>query len=461
MAFHKLPFSLLKRKNSRFYYVRFKDSAGNYMSAVSTKESDYEEAVKIAWQWYSSGQIPDGENKKTLAEKSLLHELFKAEITESEAPKILELLKRRGILKSYVRAGAKNDIPAADFFRDFWDWEKSEYINERLRQGKKIGKAHCMTACRYINSYWIPFFKDKLLGEIMRQDLKDFLSYLQGLKNGSSSKNQIWLAGSQALRWASNNELLEKDITAGLTGFAVRNKTRAILSPEIVSALFAVEWPDERYKLANLLSMCTGLRLGEIRALRKCDLGEGCLYINHSWSDVEGLKSTKNGESRIVQLPFPELSRRLLELAEWNPFDRSMEAFVFFATIPGKPAEHKGFLSALHSALEKVGLSEQEAKKYCFHAWRHFFASYMRDKVSEKLLQEQTGHKTLAMLEHYSEHKTSGDDEKVQLAQKELFGSFVENAGISFSKQRLYQNVKTSCMDKSGIYEHGRTERKP
>ena len=85
----------------------------------------------------------------------------------------------------------------------------------------------------------------------------------------------------------------------------------------------------------------------------------------------------------------------------------------------------------------------------------------MRDKVSEKLLQEQTGHKTLVMLEHYSEHKTSGDDEKIRQAQIGLFGGIVSNATITLDEKRLYQNIKTSCMDKSGIYEHGRTKRKP
>jgi len=459
MAFHKLPFTLSKRKNSRFYYVRFKDSAGNYLSAVSTKQSDYNEAVKTAWQWYSSGHISSGGKKESLAKKSFLHELAKAEISEDDAPKILEILKRRGILKSYVQAGARNDIPISVFLCNFWDWDKSEYIKERLRQGKKIGMSHCKRSLRYVQNYWISFFKDKILGDVTRQDLKDFLSYLQNLEMSSSGKNHIWLSGALPLRWASNNELLDHDITAGLTGFAVRNGKRAILTPEIVQALFAIEWTDERYKLANLLAMCTGLRLGEIRALRKCDLGESCLYIRHSWNDLEGLKSTKNGEERVVQLPFPELSKKLLQLAEWNPFDSGMEAFVFFATIPGKPAEHKSFLTALHAALEKIGMSEEEAKKYCFHSWRHFYASYMRDKVSEKLLQAQTGHKTLAMLEHYSEHKISGDDEKIQAAQKELFGAVVENAEINFDLAKTYQNIKTGHMDKSGMYEHGRTER--
>lgn len=459
MAVHKLPFSLSKRSNSRFYYVRFKDSSGNYLSAVSTKESNYDKALKVAWQWYASGEITVKKQSQKINEKSFLQTLRKADISEEEAPEILEILRKKGILKSYVRTGSKSDVLLSSFLSKFWDWDESEYIHEKLQREKSIGKTHCRTSLHYVRSYWFPFFGTRLLGEITRQDLKDFLAHIQKMKLSNSAKNQMWLAGAQAFRWAYNNEIIERDITAGLSGFSGKKKKREILTPELVNALFAVEWDDQRFKLANLLAMCTGLRAGEIRALRKCDLGESCLYIHHSWNEIEGMKCTKNGEDRIVRLPFPELSGKLLELAEANPFDRSMEAFIFFASIPGKPIESRCFLDALRKALVKIGLSADEAKKYCFHAWRHFFASYMRDHVSEKLLQAQTGHKTLAMLEHYSEHKISGDDEKIQKAQTELFGAVVGKTNIDFKAQRLYQNVKVKEMDKSGLYEHSRQDR--
>lgn len=459
MANHKLPFSLFKRNNRRFYYVRFKDDSGNYLPAVSTKESNYEKALQTAFKWYSSGELVTKRKSQTLKKKSFLQTLKNAEITEEEAPEILELLKKRGFIKSYVQNGAQNDILLSEFLPKFWTWDESEYIKERLRQGKRIGKSYCRTSLHYINSVWVPFFYGKLLGDITRNDLKAFLSYVQKLDLSISAKNQIWLSGSQALRWAYNNEMLDRDITAGLSGFSGKKTQRQILTPELVQALFAIEWNDPRYKLANLLAMCTGLRSGEIRALRKCDLGKSCLYIRHSWNSIDGLKSTKNGEERIVRFPFPELSEKLLELADANPFDKSMEAFVFFATIPGKPIDSKCFIASLRSALEKIGIRHDESKNICFHAWRHFYASYMREKVSEKLLQSQTGHKTMAMLEHYSDHKITGDDEKIQNAQIELFGNIVDNSSIELTSQRLYQNIKINEMNKDGLYEHSRQDR--
>ena len=63
------------------------------------------------------------------------------------------------------------------------------------------------------------------------------------------------------------------------------------------------------------------------------------------------------------------------------------------------------FLIGLRDALKKIGFSGDEAAKYLFHGWRHFFASYMVRKLEKKLLKSQTGHKTDDMIELYSDHE--------------------------------------------------------
>lgn len=457
MAVQNLPFTISKRKDSRFYSVRFKDEkTGNYLPAISTKQSEKSEAIKTAWVWYSNGKITRQDKEQDLKALSIFDEIRKTDIDNADTLKMLELLKERGIIKSFVLAGAKNDIKLSDYLIDFWTWEKSEYIQDKLKAGRSIGKTHVKEGYNRVKSYWLPFFKDKLLGEITKQDLKDFANEIQKLALENSTKNKIWLAGAQPIRYAYNNELIDRDITAGLTGFHGKSKEREILTPEMVRALFSVDWSNQFSKLANMLAMCTGLRAGEIRALRKCDLGANCLYIKHSWNDLEGLKSTKNGEERVVQLPFPQLSQKLLELAESNPYGSDMNSFVFYATVPNKPIEIHVFIDGLRDSLEKIGMKKDETKKYCFHAWRHFYASYMSDLISAKLLQSQTGHKTRIMLDHYSNHRIAGDEERIQQAQIGLFGGIVNSTHITFDEKELYHNVKTEYMDKTGLYEHSR-----
>jgi integrase len=78
-------------------------------------------------------------------------------------------------------------------------------------------------------------------------------------------------------------------------------------------------------------------------------------------------------------------------------------------------------------------MSEKAAKVFTFHGWRHYFTTYMRKKVDEKVLQKQTGHKTLEMLDHYSNHELADDREQLRLAQVETFGALIPADGtVSF-----------------------------
>jgi integrase len=220
--------------------------------------------------------------------------------------------------------------------------------------------------------------------------------------------------------------MIDRNVTGGITWFSGKSAERQILTPELAQAVFKAPWADERAKLANLLAMITGMRAGEIQGLRVQDLGQDCLYVRHSWNGMDGLKTTKTNESRMVEVPFPSLMRDLLALAAHNPYGQGMDGYVFWAERkPYKPMEQAIFNRSLRKALIQTGMSETSAKVYTFHGWRHYFTSYMRERVNEKLLQRQTGHKTLVMLDHYSGHRLAGDREKIREAQIETFGGLL------------------------------------
>jgi integrase len=175
-----------------------------------------------------------------------------------------------------------------------------------------------------------------------------------------------------------------------------------------------------------MLAAVTGLRAGEIQGLRVQDLGKECLYVRHSWNCRDGLKTTKNNDPRTVEVPFPSLIDSLLNLAWCNPHGASMDSYVFWAEkSPSKPMESCLFLDGLRDALKKTGMSKETADVYVFHGWRHFFTAYMRNELNDKLLQSQTGHKTIPMLDHYSGHSLAGDREKIRQAQKDVFGALI------------------------------------
>ncbi len=175
-----------------------------------------------------------------------------------------------------------------------------------------------------------------------------------------------------------------------------------------------------------MLASVTGMRSGEILALQFQDIGSDCLYVKHSWNCVDKIKLTKNRESRIVEVPFPGLIAQLFEQARQNPWGVSPDSFVFWTEYAKRvPMQPYHFVDGLRSALVQIGYSKDEAKKYVFHSWRHFYTSYMVGKLDKKLLKSQTGHLTDEMVDLYANHRTVGDRERIQAAELETFAGLL------------------------------------
>jgi integrase len=142
--------------------------------------------------------------------------------------------------------------------------------------------------------------------------------------------------------------------------------------------VFRVQWKDNRTRLANMLAMVTGMRAGEIKALRIQDVGENCLYVRHSFNNRDGLKTTKNNENRTVEVPFPGLIAELIDIAKQNPHGVDMDSFVFWAALrKNKPIEERLLLGDLRAVLIQTGMSKESAAVYTFHGWRHYFTALL------------------------------------------------------------------------------------
>jgi integrase len=421
-----LPFSVFARAGRPYFYVAFKnENTGRYLPAISTKKEIKEDAILQAWVWYREG-IPHKDGALDIKTRALRDTIRHAAVSMQDAEFIIGELRRRGLVKSCVFAGSPDSVPFHEYLEEFWDWDRSPYIQEKLRREHSIHRNYVKQMLRTVRRFWLPFFPAALLGELLPRDIDRFVEYLASLPLGNARKNDIIKAGAVPLRWAYRKEKTGQDVTRGIVVFSMRPRERKILSLETASALFKLDWKDERARVANMTAMVTGLRAGELQGLRVGDLGEGCLLVRHSWNRVDKLKSTKNNEARIVELPFPSVLQALRHVASLNPHGAGPDSFVFWAERSAdKPVEQIRFVSGLQDALRLVGVDWAVAKTYSFHAWRHFFTSYMRDKIEDKLLQSQTGHKTFAMLERYSAHQRSGDRDKIRGAQLNVFSALL------------------------------------
>jgi integrase len=150
--------------------------------------------------------------------------------------------------------------------------------------------------------------------------------------------------------------------------------------------LFARNWEDKRSYAGNLLAATTGLRAGEVLAIKKQDIQGGIVCVNHSFSRTDGLKTPKNGHERKVPL-LPEVKKVLLNISA-----NSDSAFVF-----GEKLNEKFLLAGLYSELDAMGI-DRRGRNICFHSWWHFYAAHITDKIEMGKAQKITGHLSSAML---------------------------------------------------------------
>jgi len=418
------PFSIFKRADRSCYSVSFKDVNGKYLRPISTKKKNETEALQVAFQMLRDG-IPQKQSTTTVQDLSLKDTVRKIK-SDMEAEIVLEELRRLGWVKSFVQKNTTQAQEFISFLTGFWEWETSPYIKEKLRKSHGIHKMHCLKQKQGIIRFWQPFFKERYLGDITAADIDAFITYMGDMQLSAARKNVVIKAGTKPLRWAFSKGKIDIDPTRGHILFSGDELKRNILTPILAAAIFRATWKNDRVKNANMLAAVTGMRCGEIQALRFQDLGKDCLYVHASWNKEDDLKPTKNNEKRTVEIPFPDLMNNLITQANQNPWGVSPNSYVFWSdTSNDMPIHGTCFLDGLRKALTLIGLSEQQASKYMFHGWRHFYTSYMIRKLDKKLLKSQTGHKTDVMLAHYADHCIEGDRELIQTKEREVFAGIL------------------------------------
>jgi integrase len=273
-----------------------------------------------------------------------------------------------------------------------------------------------------VKLHWVSFFNDRKLNTITLQDLKDFSQqvYDKGLAAGTI--NHILNVGTKALREAYRKKIIPYDPTEGLISFSGKTKKRGVLTQEEAAELFALEWEDKRAYAGNLLACTTGLRSGEVLAVRKSDIEDNALRVRHSWSRMDRLKGTKTGDERKVPL-FPKVREKLLELLAENPHQND-DPFIFHDVLADEPMKPITLVTGLKESCEAIGI-HCEKRNIVFHSHRHYYAARMVDKMSAEQVSRITGHKSKAVFEEYAGHVSDANLEAMRTAGSEVFEKII------------------------------------
>ena len=148
--------------------------------------------------------------------------------------------------------------------------------------------------------------QDLLLSEVTLDDVERLqLSLVEAENVSFSTINIIMSAVGVALSEAQRRGLLDRTKTVAVEPLYVVHKQRGILTEDelIRFMVYAKEHSEKRIYLAILLSLLTGMRSGELRALKQSALGEDSIIIEHAYADHAGLKIQRQTDS-ACPLPF-------------------------------------------------------------------------------------------------------------------------------------------------------------
>lgn len=311
---------------------------------------------------------------------------------------------------------AAKDITLREFAKDFYIPGKCPMLKERERTGKSIAVTSRIQYRRILETNIFPMLGKMPLRQITDSEIKGFEDKL--IKKGLTNKyiNLVAIILKAVLGQALKEARIERNPFDLVERLKDEESTRKAFTLEQVQRILnGGKWDSEISRLAFKMSCLTGLRIGEIQALRCRILRSGAtieVYENYS-PECKLIKDTKNHKTRYV--PFPESIRAELEMLARG---RKDEDFLFSAN--GKDIwsrKHIGY--ELQKRLEEEGIDK---KDLTFHSCRYFFNSYLylQAGVDKERIKSVIGHSSDNMFRHYLTVDAETDLKEIREAQKKI-----------------------------------------
>ena len=326
---------------------------------------------------------------------------------------------------------SEKEIKFSDFSTKWWDWDTCQYVKNKRRIGR-IGRDYVAARSSYLRNHVKPYFDEVKLSRISVTTLQNWLSELKNddTKNLSlTTINHCLNTLKIMLKEAEKQGVITKNPCDHIEACIEEPKKRGFLTEKEEHKLFNERqfskiWQDDFMHYAiNLLASHTGLRMGEILALKRNEIYPDQIHVNHAWSRKEGLKSPKNGEGRKPPIE-PIVYDTLKKLMSMTPH-ASQDDFIFYDDSKGRPIASEKILCKLYAAFKAIGITEQERKKrnIVFHSWRHSIISRLQaESVSSAKIMAVVGHRSPASTEGYTTFSTSNDFDDVRKVQRSICG---------------------------------------
>lgn len=298
------------------------------------------------------------------------------------------------------------DIKFKDFAKDFFS-EEGDFCQWKAVNGKPLKPE---TARRYNTSlrlHILPYFDSYEMDSINRDTCKKWIIWANKQWSPKTVNNAQCVL-NLIFESAMEKDIMQRNPLHKLGFRKIQKKKRELLTTQEVRTLYGSEWPSDIHRKMFLLAVTTGMRIGEIAALKSCDIKDVYINVHSDYSDRYGLQeTTKTGMSRYVPIP------------KDFPFPEPNGGWAF--SLDGKePVKGHAVYNAMTRRCEKLGIQTGQ-RGITVHSLRNFFVSYLQKmNVPEPKIRATVGHADSTMTDLYTYWKPDMFQE-VYEAQKKLF----------------------------------------
>ena len=319
-----------------------------------------------------------------------------------------------------------NDTSLLNYIKNFWDYDKSEYIlTKKEETGKTISKATAQKNLhnllvhvfesefnkkdkdgKRVGSYYLP--ADITAQELTKEKIEDIKkSMLRAEKLSPKTVKNILNALNVPLNeLVMDGVILQNPMTRVRQICISQTETNvdALIDSEVEQLclrtvqLMASHLLWNRHGLAILVAAATGMRQAEVLSLRPSKIRpiEGTDYcsveISTAYNDADGFKAPKNGRKR-----FTIIDKRLAELIKVIQPDSQSLIFGRMDRDPSKPMDDGPLRRNFNKIIQKLtdeGLIDQRDGdlRIVFHSLRHYANTEINYRAGADVANSILGH---------------------------------------------------------------------
>lgn len=165
--------------------------------------------------------------------------------------------------------------------------------------------------------------------------------------------------------WALDNDLITKDPFRGVDQLMVDDDSREAFTLDQVKEVLSAPWPAEIARQFAFVAAVTGMREGEVRAIRRSSLHEKYIDVDKQFSR-EGLSDLKTKDARKVPI-----CKQVYDILD------SMIGKKIYAFDNGEGQPY-GINYLVSTNFKKVcDQLYPEGTGLVFHSFRHFYNTYL------------------------------------------------------------------------------------